>query len=290
MYGLHAWQFPLAAAFMWAATLTAMIITWAAKGKPVYESQDGSIPYISDIGASFLKPLFVVGSVITGLGFFLTVLSERVYREKGRLLSNVQRRGAVMGVISCICALIAAAGLSLLAGFDTLNYTTLHRLFLLIFMLGTVLSAIATTVEFLVLKREARHAAGLADTTDFTFNITKMIQGLAGSYIAKLIIVVIEIALSIAFGITMYKGSNEVAAVLEWMIAYIFVFFLITFYFDLRPAAGSPKGKYDVSRIVGVGSRAELGPGGRPSMSTRASGSEQVTPEMGQVQPNVNRV
>ncbi|KAF8671974.1 hypothetical protein RHS04_08025 [Rhizoctonia solani] len=157
-------------------------------------------------------------------------------------------------------------------------------------MLGTVLSAIATTVEFLVLKREARHAAGLADTTDFTFNITKMIQGLAGSYIAKLIIVVIEIALSIAFGITMYKGSNEVAAVLEWMIAYIFVFFLITFYFDLRPAAGSPKGKYDVSRIVGVGSRAELGPGGRPSMSTRASGSEQVTPEMGQVQPNVNRV
>ncbi|CAE6398334.1 unnamed protein product [Rhizoctonia solani] len=248
---------------MWAATLTAMIITWAAEGKPVYESQDGSIPYISDIGASFLKPLFVVGSVITGLGFFFTVLSERVYREKG---------------------------LSLLAGFDTLRYKTLHRLFLLIFMLGTVLSAIATTVEFLVLRREARHAAGLADITDFTFNIGKMVQGLTGSYVAKLIIVVFEVALSIAFGITMYRGSNEAAAVLEWTIAYIFVFFLLTFYFDLRPAAGSPKGKYDVSRIAGAGSRAELGRAGRPSMSTRESGSGQGTPEMSQVQPNTSRV
>lgn len=44
----------------------------------------------------------------------------------------------------------------------------------LIFMLGTVLSAIATTVEFLVLKREARHAAGLADVTDFSFNIIRV--------------------------------------------------------------------------------------------------------------------
>ncbi|KAH7333609.1 Frag1/DRAM/Sfk1 family-domain-containing protein [Rhizoctonia solani] len=276
MYGFHAWQFPLAAAFMWTATLTAMIITWAAEGKPVYASQDGSIPYISDIGASFLKPLFVVGSVITGLGFFLTVLAERVYREKGRLLPNIRRRGRVMGIISCICALIAAAGLSLLAGFDTLRHTTLHRLFLLIFMLGTVLSAIATTVEFLVLRREARHAAGL------------MVQGLTGSYIAKLVIVVMEVGLSISFGITMYKSSNEVAAVLEWTIAYIFVFFLLSFYFDLRPAAGSPTGKYDVSGIVGTGSRAELGRAGRPSASLR--GSEQETPEMSQVGSNMNRV
>ncbi|QRW26446.1 Frag1 domain-containing protein [Rhizoctonia solani] len=267
MYGLHAWQFPLAAAFMWAAysNINSHDYNLGSQGKPVYKSQDGSIPYISDIGASFLKPLFV---------------------GKGSTPIERPTKGSSDGVISCICALIAAAGLSLLAGFDTLNYTTLHRLFLWVkFKIEEIETATNNS-----LYQRARHAAGLADTTDFTFNITKMIQGLAGSYIAKLIIVVIEIALSIAFGITMYKGSNEVAAVLEWMIAYIFVFFLITFYFDLRPAAGSPKGKYDVSRIVGVGSRAELGPGGRPSMSTRASGSEQVTPEMGQVQPNVNRV
>jgi hypothetical protein len=41
-------------------------------------------------------------------------------------------------------------------------------------MLGTVLSAIATTVEFLALKREARHAAGLSDATDLPFNIIRV--------------------------------------------------------------------------------------------------------------------
>lgn len=45
-------------------------------------------------------------------------------------------------------------------------------------MLGTVLSAIATTVEFMALKREARHAAGLADVTDFSFNIMSVGQSL----------------------------------------------------------------------------------------------------------------
>lgn len=93
-------------------------------------SSDTSFRYISDIGASYLKPLFVVGSVITGLGFFLTILAERILRERGRLLPNFRRRGAVLGVISCIFALIAAAGLSLLAGFDTLRHSSLHRLFL----------------------------------------------------------------------------------------------------------------------------------------------------------------
>ncbi|KAG8720567.1 hypothetical protein FRC08_018844 [Ceratobasidium sp. 394] len=291
MYGFHAWVYPLVSTFMWTATLLAMIITWAATGKPIYPSQDGTIPYISDIGASYLKPLFVTGSVITGLGFFLSVLSERIYRMRGRLLPNTRQRGAVLGVISCICAFIAAAGLGLLSGFDTQRYPGLHRLFLLIFMLGTVLSAIATTVEFLVLKREARHAAGLADVTDFTFNIMRMAKGLSWSYIAKMVIVTVEVGLSVGFGVSMYKSHNNAAAVLEWTIAFTFVFYVLTFYFDLHPAAHSPDGKYDVS---GVGDQLQVEMrDGRRSGSVaglrrdeNGSGSGTVTgsdPEMQQV-------
>jgi len=35
---------------------------------------DGKIPYISDIGADILKPLFVAGCAITAIGFFLSLL------------------------------------------------------------------------------------------------------------------------------------------------------------------------------------------------------------------------
>ncbi|KAF8604436.1 hypothetical protein BDV93DRAFT_471961 [Ceratobasidium sp. AG-I] len=295
MFGFHVWMFPVASAFMWCATLLAMMITWAATGKPIYPSQDGTIPYISDIGASYLKPLFVVGCVITGLGFFFTVLSERFLRMRGRLLPNFRRRGAVLGIISCICAFIAAAGLGLLSGFDTLRHPSLHRLFLLIFMLGTVLSAIATTIEFLALKREARHAAGLADATDFSFNIMRTAQGLTGSYIAKLLLVAVEIALSVGFAVTMYAGKNNVAAILEWTISFVFVFYVLTFYFDLRPAAHAADGKYDVSSVRDQ-LRADLGGrrGGSRAGLDHESGSRGVSvdrrtsdPEMAQVQRNL---
>ena len=61
-----------------------MIITWAAQGKPHYVSEDGSIPYISDIGADILKPLFIVGCAITGVSFFLALVVERWLRHSGR--------------------------------------------------------------------------------------------------------------------------------------------------------------------------------------------------------------
>lgn len=38
-----------------------------------------------------------------------------------------------------------------------------------------------------------------------------MAKGLSGSYIAKMVIVVVEIALSIGFGVTMYASKNNVA-------------------------------------------------------------------------------
>ena len=65
-------------------TLLAMLITWLAQGRPHYVSQDGSIAYISDVGADILKPLFVTGCSITAAGFFLSLVVERWLRHSGR--------------------------------------------------------------------------------------------------------------------------------------------------------------------------------------------------------------
>lgn len=66
------------------ATLLAMLITWLAQGRPRLPSQDGSIAYISDIGADILKPLFIAGSSITAVSFFLSLAVERWLRHSGR--------------------------------------------------------------------------------------------------------------------------------------------------------------------------------------------------------------
>jgi hypothetical protein len=61
-----------------------MIVTWAAQGRPIYSSENGTIPYISDIGADILKPLFIVGGSITAVCFFLSLVIERWLRHTGR--------------------------------------------------------------------------------------------------------------------------------------------------------------------------------------------------------------
>jgi len=61
-----------------------MLITWLVQGRPHYDSMDGKIAYISDIGATFLQPLFITGCAITAVGFFLSLFAERWLRHSGR--------------------------------------------------------------------------------------------------------------------------------------------------------------------------------------------------------------
>jgi hypothetical protein len=75
---------PIVTAFVWVGTLFAMLITWLAQGRPKYVSMEGKIAYISDIGADILKPLFITGCCITGVGFVLTLVVERWLRHRGR--------------------------------------------------------------------------------------------------------------------------------------------------------------------------------------------------------------
>lgn len=194
-----------------------MIIVWAAQGKPHYVSEDGNIPYISDIGADILKPLFIAVCSVTAVCFVLALILERWLRHRGRLLPNMRRRERVFSVLSIIGCLIGGVGLILLSIFDTKRHMKAHRGFLLIFMVGVALSALFTILEFRWLnKAHARRS-----------------RRLKLSYIAKGIIAGILVLLAIAFGACLARSVNDPGAILEWVIAFGFTFFLLTFVFDL---------------------------------------------------------
>ena len=149
-----------------------MLITWLASGRPKYPSMEGSIAYISDVGADILKPLFVTGCAITGVSFFLSLSIERWLRHEGRyvaqhllgslrkpaadisyaflltrLIPNMRRRERVLSSLAIAGAFIGGCGLILLSIFDTKRHPSLHRVFLLVFILGVGLSAIFTVIE-----------------------------------------------------------------------------------------------------------------------------------------------
>ncbi|KAH9945367.1 Frag1/DRAM/Sfk1 [Epithele typhae] len=237
---LYVWT-PLVGSFMWFGTLWAMLITWLASGQPKYPSQDGSIAYISDIGAGILKPLFITGCVITGLSFFLSLSIERWLRHEGRLLPNMRRREKVLASFAILGAFIGGCGLILLSIFDTNRYPSLHRIFLLVFILGVGLSAIFTVTEYRWISHEFDE-----------------IRKLKIAYVVKGSIATILILLAIAFAVTLFVAVN-VGAVLEWTIAFGFTFFLLTFFWDLRMAKGVHQGELSRQRLLRMRQTGETG-------------------------------
>ncbi|KAI0714304.1 Frag1/DRAM/Sfk1 family-domain-containing protein [Cerioporus squamosus] len=225
---------PLFGSFMWFATLWAMLITWLAQGRPKYVSQDGKIAYISDVGADVLKPLFIVGCAITGVSFFLSLTIERWLRHEGRLLPNMRKRERVLSTLAILGSFIGGCGLILLSIFDTKRFTSLHRVFLLVFIVGVGLSAIFTVAEYRWISR------------DFV-----EVRKLRAAYLTKGIIAGILILLAIAFAALLFTVVDA-GAVVEWTIAFGFTFYMLTFFWDLRMSKGVHRGELSRQRLLAM--------------------------------------
>lgn len=227
---LYVW-IPLVTAAVWFGTLLAMLITWLAQGRPHYVSQDGSIAYISDVGADILKPLFVTGCSITAAGFFLSLVVERWLRHSGRLIPQMRRRERALSILAIFGSFIGGAGLILLSVFDTKRHPSAHRAFLLVFIVGVGLSAIFTVIEYRWISKDFEE-----------------LRKLKFAYILKGTIAAILILCAIAFAIALFNAT-DVGAILEWIIAFGYTFYLLTFFFDLRLAKGAHRGQFAREQI-----------------------------------------
>jgi hypothetical protein len=130
--------------------LLGLLIHWNVDGRPHYPSMDPNqtIAYISDVGAESLKPLFIAGSCVTTIFLDISFLSERWLRHRGRLAANISMTEKALSGLSMVFALVGTVGLILLSIFDTLRHPTLHDIFLLLFVVGYVVSAIFVCWEY----------------------------------------------------------------------------------------------------------------------------------------------
>jgi len=125
----------------------------------------------------------------------------------------------VLSGLSMAFALLGTAGLILLSIFDTLRHHTLHDLFLLFFILGFVVSAVFICWEY--------QRLGIHFRQHFVLRL---------SFWIKLVFILVEVVLAIAFGVCNFRKIYNAAAVLEWAISFIFTFYVFSFFIDLLPA------------------------------------------------------
>jgi hypothetical protein len=64
-----------------------------------------------------------------------------------RLPPNMRTREKVFSALAILSSVVAGAGLILLSIFDTKRFTSLHRVFLLVFMIGVWFTAFFSVIE-----------------------------------------------------------------------------------------------------------------------------------------------
>ncbi|KAL2268622.1 hypothetical protein VTJ83DRAFT_3468 [Remersonia thermophila] len=222
---LSYWILPVLASITWLVTLLVLLLYWLIHEDRVHYVSMASyqrIPFISDIGASTLKPLFVVACALTMLLLDLSLIADRWLRHRGRLAPNTSRTDKVLFGLMLASALAGTAGLILVSIFDTARWERLHKLFLLVFIAGFVLSAVFLCWEFRRLGKAHQNQPILRR-----------------SFYVKLLFVLVELVLAAGFIACLWTSRFDAGAVLEWIIAVIFSAYLLSFAMDLYPAAGT---------------------------------------------------
>lgn len=164
----------------------------------------------------------------------LAFLSERWLRHAGQLVPNTGVLDKACAILSIFFAIAGAAGLILLSVFDTVHYSRLHDGFLGLFMIAYLISAILICLEYLRLGIFYRSQHRI----------------LLVSFVIKVFFVIVEIGLAIGFGICTRsndKSKKDPGAILEWVIAFVFTGYVLSFVIDLLPSVRTrrhvPQGK-----------------------------------------------
>ncbi|GJN74620.1 tyrosine kinase protein [Purpureocillium lilacinum] len=216
------WMIPVFSSLVWLGMLLGLLLHWiVGTHRRVYPSMNEGqkIAYISDVGAQELKPLFIAGSAVVTVTLDLAFVAERWLRHRGRLVRNSSIGERTLVALTIVFAIIGTCGLILLSIFDTWRHPRLHDIFLLLFIAGYLLSAVFICWEYQRLGIKHR---------DF--------RVLRASFWVKLTFILVELVLAIVFAATTFTHHSDIAAVFEWVIAFIFTFYILSFVIDLLPA------------------------------------------------------
>ncbi|KAF7857913.1 hypothetical protein EAF04_009270 [Stromatinia cepivora] len=222
MFGISYWMIPVFSGIVWLAMLLAMLLTWTvADGSPIITPMDNgqTIAYISDIGAHELQPLFIAMGTVTVVTFNIVFISERWLRHRGRLHGNTSIFQKVLSSLAIICSIAGGIGLICLTCLNNVHHHTAHDVCLAIFIGGYILSAIFICWEYQRLGIHYREH-----------------RVLRVSFWIKLAFIFVELGLAIGFGVCNRKSWWNTAAILEWIIALIYTFYVWSFTIDFIPA------------------------------------------------------
>ncbi|KAH3679658.1 hypothetical protein WICMUC_000798 [Wickerhamomyces mucosus] len=207
---------PLIGWIPWAGMLIALMVCWSVQGKPSYAFMDrAQTPvYISDIAATNLQPIFIVGSSLQAIFFLATLIVEFILRNRLNKWFSIHAKR--LSYPSFIFMFAGQIGIILVSCFNTKNFPHLHLDFLSLFILGILLHLIMTIIQYLIM--------GLKYDQSSYWNY------LTFSFYLKLIFLLIAGSFAACFKLISNDNTN---ASFEWSLSFFYITLFWIYGFDL---------------------------------------------------------
>ncbi|KAI9053606.1 hypothetical protein LZ554_002560 [Drepanopeziza brunnea f. sp. 'monogermtubi'] len=213
---------PIFSGFVWLGMLLGMLLWWAIEKRkahlsPMKPSQH--IAYISDIGALELQPLFISMGTVTVVSFTSVFVTERWLRHRGTIARNTSSFQKLLSMLATLFAIAGMIGLIILTCRNNVDYTNVHDACLVVFIAGYIISAIFVCWEY--------------QRLGFHYREHRILRI---SFWLKFAFIVVELSLAIAFAVLGKKHHYNAAAVCEWIVSFIYTFYVWSYAIDFIPA------------------------------------------------------
>ncbi|OAV92042.1 hypothetical protein PTTG_05177 [Puccinia triticina 1-1 BBBD Race 1] len=229
-YGAYVWL-PLITGLVWFGMLVGLLLFWlvSAHGQK-YRPDEGSILFISDIGAAHLS-WFTPGCTLVFLFYSITLLAERWLRHHQRIPQVVGKRQRFWGYSTALNGILGGFSLMMLSFLDTFNHPTAHWCFTFTFMIFIAISSFSQVAEVFFLHKEYPDRAHLKRNALLKFSIV--------SISAVLGVVFGSLYMTCGGKSTTWRGNLllSASAICEWSVAFLLTFYFLTFTLDFWPAA-----------------------------------------------------
>ncbi|CAN3356514.1 protein Sfk1p [Diutina catenulata] len=234
---IHWYLVPLVALVVWWGMLIAMLACWGAQGHPIYSFMDErqNPVYLSDIGATNLKPLFISCAGFQAIFFVGTLLMEYILRRKNKLQPWVSSKQPKFAIVSIVCAIIGQLGILFVSIFDTKNFHNVHLAMVGVFIAFIFFSCLFNFFNSFIFGNEPTRLH--PDHEKVIFGKSRWANLYMVSFWCKLVWLVIAIVLAACFGYYMKHGRDSLSAKFEWCICFWYGFLLVAWSIDLFPSA-----------------------------------------------------
>lgn len=243
---------PWIAFIPWYGMLIAMLVCWAAQGHPIYwfmHTEQFPV-YISDIGATNLRPLFIACAGWQGLGYVCVVLLELFQRYKFWMNPwfTIHERNLIWS--SFVFGCIGELGLLFCSIFSTVRYHKVHISMLCVFIVFMFLSICCLTAEYYMLGRyyamiHYKNGLGPNQIIDPGLVHWYKMEGYKwNKFTISAIFKTFWTVCAVIWAVLFAALSDSKAAAFEWLLAFWFGVIFIIISFDFYLGSIWKKSKY----------------------------------------------